>query len=54
MAKTKRKRIVKPKEGKVDKQEMDGLNVSFEEAMRVLSQPVKSTPKEKGGQETHG
>lgn len=44
MAKTKRKRIVKPKEGKVDKQEMDGLTVSFEEAMKVLSQPA--SPKE--------
>lgn len=36
MAKAKRKRIVKPKE---DKQVVDGLGVSFEEAMKVLSQP---------------
>lgn len=36
MAKTKRKRIVKPKE---DKQTVDGLNVSFEEAMKILANP---------------
>ena len=36
MAKSKRKRVVKPKE---DKQTMDGLNVSFEEAMKILAQP---------------
>lgn len=38
MAKTKRKRIVKPKE---DKQVMDGLNVSFDEAMAFLAQPLE-------------
>lgn len=37
MAKAKSKQTVKPKHH--DKQEMDGLNVSFEEAMRVLSNP---------------
>jgi hypothetical protein len=37
MAKAKRKRIVIPKE---DKQTVDGLGVSFEEAMIVLSNPI--------------
>ncbi|MDB5117796.1 MAG: hypothetical protein JWQ79_3288 [Mucilaginibacter sp.] len=41
MAKTKRKRIVKPKPVKEDKKTMDGLGVSFEEAMKVLSNPKK-------------
>lgn len=44
MAKAKRKRIVKPKE---DKQTMDGLNVSFEEAMKILSQPAKENKESK-------
>jgi hypothetical protein len=42
MAKSKRKAKPKPKE---DKQTMDGLDVSFEEAMKVLSQPVKREDK---------
>jgi len=33
--KTKRKRIVKPKQEQI----MDGLNVSFDDAMRFLSNP---------------
>jgi len=36
MAKTKRKRIVKPKE---DKQTVDGLNMTFEQAMQSLANP---------------
>ena len=39
MAEKKRKRIVKPKEVKEDKQTVDGLNLSFEEAMQFLSKP---------------
>jgi hypothetical protein len=38
MAKTKRKRIDKPK---AEKQEVDGLNLSFEEAMKSLAKPDK-------------
>lgn len=34
MAKTKRKRIVKPT---TEKQEVEGLDLSFEEAMKVLA-----------------
>lgn len=44
MAKAKRKRVVKPKE---DKQVVDGLGVSFEDAMKALSQPVKKEEKDK-------
>lgn len=36
MEKKKRKRIVKPK---TDKQTVDGLGVSFEDAIKMLSQP---------------
>lgn len=39
MAEKKRKRIVKPKPVKEDKQTIDGLNLSFEEAMKALSNP---------------
>ncbi len=42
MAEKKRKRIVKPKEVKQDKT-VDGLNVSFEEAMQFLSKPVDNS-----------
>jgi hypothetical protein len=41
--KKKRKRIVKPKE---DKQTVDGLNMTFEQAMQALSNP-KRNPKPK-------
>jgi hypothetical protein len=45
MAKTKRKRIVKPKS---DKQQVDGLDMSFEEAMKFLAQqPDKTDPPKK-------
>jgi hypothetical protein len=44
MAKTKRKRIAKPKDKKEDEQVMDGLDVSFEEAMKFLAKP-KEEPK---------
>jgi hypothetical protein len=37
MAKAKRKRTATPH--KIEKQEMEGLGVSFEEAMQVLSKP---------------
>jgi len=38
MSKKKRKRIVKPKE---DKQVIDGLNMPFDEVMKILANPVK-------------
>jgi hypothetical protein len=47
MAKVMRKRMVKPKE---DKQLVDGLALSFEEAMKVLSlpkPPIKFNPEKK-------
>lgn len=42
MAEKKRKRIVKPKPVKEDKQTVDGLGVSFEEAMKKLVDPKKA------------
>lgn len=45
MAEKKRKRIVKPKPVKEDKQTMDGLNLSFEEAMKRLSNPKENDKK---------
>ncbi len=41
MSEKKRKRIVKPKPVKEDKDKMDGLGISFEEAMKHLSNPPK-------------
>ena len=46
MAKKKSKQTVKPKE---DIQTMDGLNMSFEDAMKVLSQPQPKESSSKTG-----
>jgi hypothetical protein len=47
MAKTKPKTTAKPK---TDKQEVDGLNISFEEAMkRLAKQPDNVKANKKGG-----
>jgi hypothetical protein len=48
MAKTKRKRIVKPDTTKTktikEEHVMDGLNVPFEEVMQFLSTPLNKKP----------
>jgi len=41
MAEKKRKRIIKPKPVKEDLQTVDGLGISFEEAMKQLASPKK-------------